>query len=372
MRIAAVVLLIAVASGCAATAPASVVAPSPAVVVAVEPPAPPPVPVAERPEVVELAPLVPPPVPERRIERRSVYEQAGVTEWTLANGLTVVYLHEPNADVYRARVQAPTGWVSLPASMRSVFEEGGAATWGGLLASVEPRRRVAVAEAETLAELVGSVEALFTRPSDPPVSEAIASAFDRPSDFVVVLSGPVEREWVEPVIATALAPLRGRDSEFGPLLETPEPIASASLVAEINAGWDDLPAIVLLSHLLADRSGRGDAVRLDFDAPRRVAHALVDPSGAGADVFRPASDDAIRVARTESARAAASPEGRILALAILYEVPGNVRPARPPSDALTLSDRIERTPPARVVDLLGRLAQAAVVTAPPPLPSLPE
>ena len=372
MRPAALVLLIAVVGGCATGAPASVVAPVAEAVVVIDPPPPPPVRVVDAPEVIEIAPVEPPPVPERRIDRRSIYEQAGVTEWTLANGLTVVYLHDPDADAYRMRVQAPAGWASLPAPMRAPFRERETAAWGELLGRVEPTRRVALARAETLADLVGTIPLLFSRPSDAPASEAVASAFDRPSEFVAVISGPAEREWVEPVIARELATFPGRDSGFGPHLESPEPILSSGLVAEVGAGWDDYPAVAIASHLLRTKSGRGEAARLDLYPATGTVRLLVEPLLTQAELFQLATEDAIRTARAESVRAAASPEGRLFALAMLYEVPGDFRPAHPPLDALSLPDRIERTPPARVVALLRRLAAAAVVPAPPPAAPQPE
>lgn len=368
MRPTVLLLLIAAASGCVTSAPASVIAPAPRVEAVVEPPAPPLVRVVEVAEVVEIAPVEPPPVPERRIDRRSVYEQAGVTEWTLANGLTVVYLHDPDADLYRVRVQAPAGWAALPASMRAPFRTREVAAWGELLAWVEPTRRVAVARAETLAELLAPIPRLFSGAPDTPAAGAVASAFDRPGAFVVVMSGPAEREWVEPVIATQLATFPGRDAGFGPRLETPDPIATDGLVATVRAEWDDLPAVAIASRVLAERGGRGDAARLDLDPASRTALLLVEPLLTQAELLQLATEDAIRAARGATARSAATPEGRLLALAMLYEVPGDVRPARQPLDALALPDRVERTPPARVLDLFRRLADAAVVSAPVPQP----
>jgi hypothetical protein len=304
-------------------------------------------------------------VPERRIDRRSVYEQAGVAEWTLANGLTVVYLHDPASEEYHARLQSPTGWASLPASMQSTFHEGGTAKWGVVEGRVEPSRRVATVRASTLASLVNSIEPLFSRPPDEPGAGAVASAFDRPAQFVLVMVGPAGREWVESVIAMGVATVRGRDSSFGPALDSAEPIASGGFVSEIDAGWDDVPPITILDRLLQGWGGRGDAARLDFDASTGTARLWIEPALTPAELLQLSSERAILAAREAAARAAASPHGRLLALATLYEVPGDFRPARAPLEALSLPSRIARTSPDRVADFLRRLAEAAVAPAPP-------
>ena len=362
MRPVVYLALLVVASGCAAGgAPIVVIAPPPAATV--EPPERLPGPATPRPEVVDLSPVVPPETPKLQIDRRTVYEQVGVTEWTLANGLTVVYRHEPDGDRYRVRVQAPTGWADLPATMRAPYVEAEGTTRGPLVLAVEPHRRVAVGRSETLTDLVDAVASLFSGEPPASASGAVARAFDRPASFLVVLSGRAEREWVEPVIANELAQLRGRDNSFGPVLEAPDPIASA-LTAEARATWDDLPATAILSRALAVRAGAG--VQVSYDAASGRVYLRADVGTPRDDLFRPFSDDALRRARSDSAADAASPDGRLLALATLYEVPGTFRPARRPTEAITLPERIARTPPDRVAALLRQLAGAALVTAPPP------
>ena len=358
MRLALLLALAIAASGCVRTAaPVVVIAPPP--VREVEPPPGLPEPALPTPEVVDLEPLEPPPTPRLQIDRRAVYEQAGVVEWTLANGLTVVYLHEPGADAYRVRVQAPTGWADLPATARGRYADAVDVPWSPLIASVEPSRRVAKGQADRVTDLVDAVAALFTE-TPPAGGGAVAEAFDRPASFVVALSGAAEREWIEPVIATRLASLRGRDSGFGPILDAPEPVASA-LRSEVAATWEDLPAAAVLAQALADRDR---AARLTFDGHDSRVRLSVDGPASRADTFRPFTDDALRQARATAAGEAATPDGRLTALATLYEIPGAFRPARRPDEAVTLADRIERTPPDRVATLLRQLADAAVLSAP--------
>jgi len=241
---------------------------------------------------------------------------------------------------------------------------GGVARWGAVEGWVEPSRRVATVRASTLADLVNSIEPLFSRPPAEPGTGAVASAFDRPAQFVLVVVGPAGREWVEPVIASGVATIRGRDSSFGPVLDSAEPITSGGVVSEIDAGWDDVPAIAILDRLLQDQGGRGDAARLDFDASTGTARLLIEPLLTPAELLQLSSERAILAAREAAARAAASPHGRLLAVATLYEVPGGFRPARAPLEALSLPSRIARTPPDRVADLLRRLVEAAVAPAP--------
>ena len=358
MRPVLLLALAVVASGCVGTAaPVVVIAPPP--VREVEPPPDLPEPVPPAPEVVDLEPLSPPPTPRLQIDRRAVYELAGVVEWTLANGLTVVYLHDPDAEAYRARVQAPTGWADLPAPMRGRYVEPDVVVLGPLVARVEPSRRVATGQADRVTDLVDAVASLFAAPATS-ASGAVAEAFDRPASFVVALAGAADWEWVEPVIAGRLGSLRGRDSGFGPVLDAPEPVAVA-LRSEVAAGWEDLPAVAILGRALADRDR---AVRLSFDARAGRVRLGVDGPASRDETFRPFTDDALRRARSAAADDAATLDGRLLALATLYEVPGAFRPARRPDEAVTLADRIERTPPERVADLFRQLAGAAVLSAP--------
>ena len=382
----AVLLFALVGAGCASTAPEPVLSP-PADVVPVPPPTP--TPIRIEPEVVEPVPVVPPPVPERRIDRRAVYEQAGAVEWTLENGLTVVYVQDPGADGYRALVRAPTGWAGLPTAVADRFVGLGEASWGELTARVGPDGREAGGASPGLEALVGDVAALFSDapsvvvtpdplgglaprrgrfrlpPADPDAArQAFADAFDRPADFRVLLTGSVGWEWVEPLVAARLAG-RGRGARFGPAVETHPsvradstgtgPTAGAVFEADVSAGWDDLPALWTLERALADRAGDRARVTLALDAAAGRARLRVVGADA-APLLAPFDVDALRRARTAAARDAATPAGRVRAFATLYEVPGAYRPARRPDEAARLADAIERTPPDRAADLLRRLA----------------
>ncbi len=373
-----------VVAGCASTVPAPVVSPPPAVADA---PPPEPEPIAVDVERPEPEPVEPPPVIERRIDRRAAYEQAGATEWTLANGLTVVYLHEPEAESYRALVRAPGGWASLPAAADRFVGAQGA--WGELRARVGPDDREATGEAPGLSALVDDVAALFADPPSVVVSpdplgaraprrgrftvptidpdaarQALADAFDRPSDFRVFLSGSVGDEWVEPLLAERLAG-PGRGARFGPLLADPPSVradstargepAGAVVEVDIAAGWDDVPTMRIVERALANRAGDRARVSLRLDAAAgRARLRLVGTDTAS--LLDPFDADALRRARTAAAQDAATPDGRLRAFATLYEVPGTYRPALRPDRASRLADAVERTPPDRAADLLGRLA----------------
>ena len=367
-------------AACAGTAPVAPVTPPPAAPVVVRAPEPEPIRVVEAPEVREVAPVSPPEARRGRIARRALFEQAGVATWRLANGLEVVYLRAPGAEGYRARVEAPTGWASLPRPLADEVAAIGTAAWGPLRAEVGPYGRVAGGEAETLAALLEAVERLFTASPDrvegstglwprtgvlapegldAPRTEALAAeAFDRPASFVVLLAGDVEWEWVEGAVANALGGLRGRDSSFGPILDAPPrlegdstaAVAAPVLEAEVAGGWGDLPTVRVLDAVLDARSGGEARVSLDADAGRVRLWAR-----GASTALAPPSDDEVRAARVRAARDAASAAGRLEALATLYGVPGDFRPARNPAEATGLEAPIERTPPDRVRDLLRRL-----------------
>ncbi len=374
-----------VVTGCAGTAPALVPTPPPAVS---EAPAPAPRPIPVDIEVPEPAPAVPPAVLERRIDRRAVYEEAQATEWVLANGLTVVYVQDPSADGYRVRVRAAGGWAALPEAAAARYVGVGHASWGDLRAEVGPDVRQAVGESDRLGDLVGDVAALFTDPPsvvvvaapldalsprrgitarpdvEPEAARAaLADAFDQPSAFVVVLSGSVGPEWVEPLVAERLA-VRGRGARFGPLLESPPPAPADVAVqgpeagyvveADVAGEWADLAALRVLEQALAERAGPTAHVTVDL-GPDRARLRVVAP-GAVQDVWRPFDDAALRAARSRAARQAETPAGRLRAFADLYEQAGRYRPARNPIEAARLGDAIERTPPDRVAAWLRRFA----------------
>ncbi len=75
-----------------------------------------------------------------------------------------------------------------------------------------------------------------------------------------------------------------------------------------------------------------------------------------ASAFGPASEDDVRRARSEVARRWGSPTGAVDALMTLYGLSGRFRPVRDPIQALEVGERIDRTPPSRVTEILSRFA----------------
>ena len=360
MRVLPALLLLVSVAGCAAPAPA-VVRPPSATPAVETPPADPLVRLAAA-EVVDVTPISPPPVPELRIERRSVFERAGAVEWTLANGLTVVYVHDPRAEAYGARVVTPAGWMTLPPASGAPYAALSAVQWGPLTARVGPTERVARGEAASLVDLVEAVADLLTERPDaaeapPTVSQAEAlrlaeEAFE-PSDRVTVfLLGPREREWVEPLVAAVLGGLRSGRDAFPPATSD-APVSAAS----VRGGWDDLPSVLVLDRALSDRAGRlGGEADVLFDAA--AGRIVVQSDVPAAALFEPFADDVLRRFRDEAAVAAASTAGRLDAFVYLYSLPGTFRPVRDPYDAVRLAGHIARTPPSAVADLLAQLSGA--------------
>lgn len=383
MRSLPLLLFATVFVGCAGTAPPMTPLPVPTV----ERAAPPPEaePVAVEVETVQ-APVVPPPTPERRIARRSVYEGAQATEWVLENDLTVIYVQRPG-EGYHARLVAPTGWMGLPAAERPAFAHIGEARWGPLTGRLGPGDRVATGPAESLGELVDAVRAVFTAAPDEVArfdgtasssprwgvilpadredhgARQLAQAFGQPEAFTVVLVGPIGAEWVEPVVAERLFMRRGGGPSFG----TADPSGSGNGIArdaasgvvgewDLAGGWDDLPTLLLLDAMLADRVGAGQHADVTFDAARGMIRLRVASTRGGApDLRAPFSAAEVDAARRRASAAAASDAGLARAFADLWALPGRYRPARRPDDAVSLPAAIARTPSGQVDDLLRRL-----------------
>ncbi|WP_412063277.1 hypothetical protein [Rubrivirga sp. IMCC45206] len=366
-------LLVLVVAGCATATPPIVATPAPEV--RAEPPPPPPVRVVEAPVVEEILPPEPPVAPRLRIDRRAVYPDARATEWTLANGLVVVYV-QSEVEGYWIRVDGPGGLASLSPDVAAGVAASGHPQWGQLTGRVGLDRRVATGRADGLTDALGAVRALFDQaptafvqpragdlalpslglPPGGTQGATAADAFDRPSTFRVFLSGSAGAEWVEAAIANDLAPTRGRralamlDRPRFVRLDTLDTRGPAVLEAAVDADWDDLAATRILEQALADRAD----VTLSLTGGRLTLRAVDGPSPA--DLFAPLADTAVRAARDAAEVEARSPAARLAAFADLYAVPGRYRPARRPHDAAALADQIARTPPARVAALLRRFA----------------
>ncbi len=328
MRLFLVLFALVAVAGCASTAPPP--APPPVVVQPLPPPGPGPVRVEAVP--VETAtmgpgPVQPPTVLERVIARRSVYESDRVAEWTLDNGLTVIYAWDDDAAEYAMRASIP----------------------GDRLPSGHTNDRTT--EPVTLA--VGLHRQSVTAQA-PRLDEAVAMAVDAlgsgaPADAVVLLHGALGPEWVEPVVAEQLGRLRRR-----------QPPATSPTRRALDADWSDLPALMVVAQVLRARSAPSDPLALVFDPAtgdlrleaRASSRRLLD------GWLVPATPAVLRSAKDAAAQGARQPAGLLLALDALYQLPGTYRPARPVADARALADRVARTPPEQVAKLLARLDAA--------------
>lgn len=384
MRPLVLLLFLVFGAGCAGSAAPLVPLPVPDIEREAPPPAP--VPVAVEVEVVQ-PPVVPPPVPERRIARRAVYEDAGLIEWTLENGLTVVYVQYP-VEGYHARLDAPTGWAGLPESDRPAYAHIGAGRWGALTARLGPGSREAVGESDSLSDLVESIRSLLTSPPDAvdsfdmvadaaprwglvlPETRAdggarrLAEAFGQPAAFTVVLVGALGPEWIEPMIASWLSVRPGGGPTFeraDPATQGDQPLPAGwrGVVSEweVSAGWEDRPAALLLREILAARAGRDARADLWFDAARetlRLRLASATSSNERA-LHAPLQAAEVEVARRRAVDRAASAAGVADAVSELYGLRGRFRPARRPEDPAVLAAAIARTPAGRLDALLQRL-----------------
>ena len=324
MRPLFVLLALTALAGCASTVPPP---PPPPEVVLQPPPAPAPVPVQVETVPMETGPPEPPAVLERVIAQRSVYESDRVAEWTLDNGLTVLYAWDDGAAEYTVRASVPGD--RLPGD-----QSGDRATEPVTLA-VGLHRHSVTARASRL-------------------DEAVAAAVDAlggaaPAGAVVLLHGGLGPEWVEPVVAEQLGRLRRRLAPAAP------PTRSV-----LDADWSDLPALLVVAQVLRERSAPSDPLALVFDPAtgdlrleaRASSRRLLDAW------LAPAAPDVLRSARDAAAAAARQPAGVLLALDALYQLPGAYRPARPVADARALADRVARATPEQAGALLARLSAA--------------
>ena len=313
MRLVPLSLVVAVASGCMATAPPPL-APERAEppVVTVETPAA--VPIRIEPQPVEGPPPTPPPTPERRIATRSVFEQDRVAVWTLENGLTVVYAWDDSARAYASRVS----YVGPPVEPARALVLGGART-----AAVDGGERlddVLAGAAETVARVGASGARVF-------------------------LHGPLGPEWVEPAVAAVLGTVAA-----GRPLAAPAPADRPG----IDVRWDDLPALAVAATVVHERAP-GASLVYDSAAGR----ASLGPN-VPASALAPVSDAAAReTSGALSVRADASAPALLFALDALFQLPGRFTPGRPVSEARDLRERVGRVPPGRVNALLSRLARAS-------------
>ena len=335
-RLPALAFLLAAAalSGCAGSAPAIAEAPpvqppSPPRPVYVPPPPSPPPPVA--PVVAEAPP--PPTAPRGTVATRTHYERAGVTEWILTNGATVVFKPLPNE-----------GTVDLVAFERPP----------GTAAEAGP----AVGDRRLSADLAVLFEApLF--PSDLS-GEAPGTGRAGASRATYVLVGDARPGDVEAAAARALVVGAGVAFQpaHGPPIQPGGPGYRVSAPPESDAAFE------VLTEILA---ARGGSARAPSERPftERDARAGTTTLWNGVDASRLArldptpaelADARARVARTRLASA----DFWARALADLYQTGGDIRPTRDPAFVADFASRVARVTARDVADLAARLAASPV------------
>jgi hypothetical protein len=253
-------------------------------------------------EPVEAPPLG---APRGTVERRSVYPDPGVSEWTLTGGLTVVYKQVESADGVAALAFAP----GVPAAAPS-----GSATGRGAL--------------RALAGL-GERQLVGTFPDLPAALRAVAGAQRTAADFgAVVLVGPAPPDAAEAEVGARLGRLRP-GTPAGADAERPAPHPAAWTDVWAPGTRREAAALEVLAGAVAERAG---APVEPFVGPagRRLGLAVaadVDLAG----LLAPFSE--AEVAR--SRRAALDPPPALWAarLADLYRERGERRPARDPAEA---------------------------------------
>lgn len=222
MRAACVVLALLV-SACG-TAEA-VVEPTPIPVSSV-PAAVPPPPIAPPEPEVAVPPPAPLPAPLGSIDEQSVYPVLSVTEWTLSNGMVVVYKRLREAPDYRLRAVAQGGWASVDS------QRVGPIRWSTEAVEIvlDAHERRIDAQGEDLDNLLErvvqavrgnlsparvqatSVDVLDGRAEDLAFEATqfveLASLFADPAALTVVLVGPGNPVLVESAAGRVLEPIR--------------------------------------------------------------------------------------------------------------------------------------------------------------------
>ena len=314
MRFSILVSLL-VLGGCAATAPPLEVVPvevedlvAEDLAVGTEP-----VRVAPAPTIEDIESRVPEPTPKHLVRRRSVFPEADLVEWTLANGLTVAYRHSPESGGYRAALVtsgAPLDYLD-----------------GAGVSLDAPSRLVEVTE----------------RVRDAFSASRSAGAVGSPASSTLVVSGPIAWEWIEREVAVQLSQVGGGGAPAAPPGR------------RVAVDWDEWPAFLVARRVVLERAPQS---RVTYDPSAERAVLEVGALEAAA-AFRPVDDAEARRVRSQVAARWSSPDGVVDALATLYGLNGQFRPARPPAEAVGVGERIERTPPSRVNEILRRFASAA-------------
>lgn len=397
-------------AGCSGSPPPVIPAPPPLVLPPPETPEPEPPP----------DPAPPPPVPLPRVgpgvvASESRFFEAGVTDWTLANGVRVV--HRQTEGALELRLTIPGGWAALPDSVRRAVvglpapplaRMAGDAYLGPAAREAWVGRIHELTLREAFAELGRVVDgrvapgvsyrssALFLGDPEreaPPVAGAavaqavVGSAFSRLDGAVLVVVGDADAEAVGAYAAATLgtrparapwpswrpawppSPVAVAVPDPGPLVlaalvpaeaaDTPavrrEAAAALSLPLGVQVDLDRLPGTPWL--LLRAAWAEWDIPDRDLAAPDSFLVPWISGHLAAAD----AADG--RGPAAQQARQTAARELWRELLAELYLTPGRRVPARRPPPA----DRLRAPAPSRAVaGLLRRVAAAPYVLAVPP------
>jgi len=345
-----------------------------------------------------------------------VYPVLDVTQWTLSNGIVMVYKHLPEAEGYVLRAVAERGWASLVPRDSAEAAKRLAHRWeaDGLMATLTAHERRIDAHGEELDALMTSLARVFEGDLSParepqtavdaldPVEgfaeEArgdrvpLAALFSDPGSFTVVVVGPGDSALAESAAGRHLASLqtqpglvfsaRASTTRSPTRLEGTGERGLLDIALRIPArAGDDAPLQVLRGALEASLLG-ADVGRLFVETNRTPwtetawLRVFVDESALGADALEAAvrealSGDALYVtrARRRLLRELRSPTPAhwLDAVTQLYRDGGGRQPGRNPASLSPLSAPLSRVTDSDVLTLARRFAvstDTAVILSP--------
>ena len=368
------------------------------------PTVPPPVPL---PDVSPAPPAAPAPAPRGSIRAQSVYPALDVTEWTLPNGVVVVYKQVRETEGYLLRAFARGGWSSLPPRDSIEAQQWLPQRWeeGDLSATLTAHERRIDARGEDIEALLASVPRVFqgdlpparvpataVSALDPEVrvgraesvgagSVSLRSVFADPGAFTVVVVGAGDPDLAASAAGRFLTPLRaapdeprtgrttGTAASSGPAGS--EDAHSVDLAFRISSrAGDETPLQVLRGALEASLDG-SELGRVEVTSAREPwtetawLRVLVVGSGRDAESVERAvrealSGDALYVARArrQLSRELGSPTALhwLDAVTQLYREGGGRQPGHDPASLSPLNAPLSRVTDSDVLTLARRFA----------------
>ncbi|GAB5535719.1 MAG: hypothetical protein Rubg2KO_19680 [Rubricoccaceae bacterium] len=355
-------------------------------------------------------------MPRGSIQAQSVYPVLDVTQWTLANGVVVVYKQVPEAEGYVLRAVAKGGWSSLSPRDSADATRRLPRRWeaDGLTAMLTAHERRIDAQGQDLEALLSSMSRVFAgavpparapltavEALDPVVGFAANDASDAvsldalfadPGAFTVVVVGAGESERAASAAGRHLAPLQSRQGmTFSPRsLVTSSPIrldgtgeqGVVDLALRIPARAGDEGPLQVLRGALEASLQHADGGRLTVEAERTPwtgtawLRVVVEDSPLSADALEAAvrealSGDALTIsrARRQLLRDLRSPTPQhwLEAVTQLYRDGGGRQPGRDPSSLSPLRAPLTRVTDSDVLTLARRFAVSedmAMILAP--------